>query len=131
MWADAHGARLPLVTSRGPESEAMKLVKCIVRPDFVNGVTCALERLGVSGITVTDVRGRGKRTRPIGDYRGVEYERFLPMSMVDVIAPDDLVDDIVRAVIDHTRTGEFGDGRVLVMPIEEGYSIRTRQCGAA
>ena len=53
------------------------------------------------------------------------------MTMVDVIAPDDLVDDIVRAVIDHTRTGEFGDGRVLVMPIEEGYSIRTRQCGAA
>jgi nitrogen regulatory protein PII len=53
------------------------------------------------------------------------------MSMIDVIAPDDLVDEIVQLVINHTRTGEFGDGRVLVMPIEEGFSIRTRQCGAA
>jgi len=109
----------------------MKLVKCIVRPDFVAEATIALEKLGVSGITVTEVRGRGRRTRPIGDFRGVEYERFLAMSMIDVIAADDLVDDVVQVVIEHTRTGEFGDGRVLVMPIEEGYSIRTRQCGAA
>ena len=109
----------------------MKLVNCIVRPDSVPAVTVALERVGVSGVTVADVRGRGKRTRPAGEFRGVRYERFLPMCMLEIIAPDDLVDDIVRVVIDHTRTGEFGDGRVLVMPIEEGYSIRTRQCGAA
>jgi nitrogen regulatory protein PII len=51
--------------------------------------------------------------------------------MVDVIVPDDLVEDVVRAVITHTRTGEFGDGRVFVMNVEEGYTIRTRQCGAA
>jgi nitrogen regulatory protein P-II 2 len=109
----------------------MKLVKCIVRPEFVGELTCALEAMGVSGITVTEVRGRGKRTRPIGAFRGFQYDRFLQMTMIDVIVADDLVDDIVRAVIDHTRTGEFGDGRVLVIPIEEGYSIRTRQCGAA
>jgi len=109
----------------------MKLVKCIVRPDLVAEATSALEQLGVSGITVTDVRGRGRRTRPIGDFRGAPYERFLSMAMIDVIAADDLVDDIVQLVIERTRTGEFGDGRVLVMPIEEGYSIRTRQCGAA
>jgi nitrogen regulatory protein P-II 2 len=109
----------------------MKLVKCIVRPDLVPEATCALESLGVSGITVSSVRGRGRRTRPRGDFRGVEYERYLPMCMLDVIVPDELVDEAVRAVIDHTRTGEFGDGRVIVMPIEEGYSIRTRQCGAA
>ncbi len=109
----------------------MKLVKCIVRPDFIGEAAAALEKLGVSGITVSAVLGRGRRTRPIGDFRGVRYDRFVSMSMIDVIASDDLVDDVVRAVIDHTRTGEFGDGRVLVMPIEEGYSIRTRQCGAA
>lgn len=109
----------------------MKLVKCIVRPDFVSEVTAVLEKLGVSGLTVTDVRGRGRRTRPVGDFRGFQYDRFLSMTMIDVIASDDLVDDIVRVVIDHTRTGEYGDGRVLVMPIEVAYSIRTRQCGAA
>ena len=109
----------------------MKLVKCIVRRDLVAEATCALERFGASGVTVTEVRGRGKRTRPKGEYRGVEYERYLPMSMIDVIVADDLVDDVVRVVINCARTGEFGDGRVLVMPIEEGYTIRTRQCGAA
>ncbi len=109
----------------------MKLVKCIVRPDSVAEATAALERLGVSGITITEVRGRGSRTRPVGDFRGFQYDRYLPMTMIDVIAADDLVEDIVKVVIDHTRTGKFGDGRVLVMPIEEAYSIRTRQCGAA
>ncbi len=109
----------------------MKLVKCIVRPDFVSEVTVALETLGVSGITVTDVRGRGRRTRPVGDFRGFQYDRFLPMAMLDVISSDDLVEDIVRLVIEHTRTGEYGDGRVLIMPLDAAYSIRTRQCGAA
>jgi nitrogen regulatory protein P-II 1 len=85
----------------------------------------------VSGITVTDVRGRGRRTRPVGDFRGFQYDRFLRMAMIDVITADELVDDIVRSVLAHTRTGEYGDGRVLIMPIEEAYSIRTRQCGAA
>ena len=94
-------------------------------------VICALESYGVSGVTVYDVRGRGRRTRPIGDFRGITYERYLPMSMLEIVAADDVVDDIVSVVIDHTRTGKAGDGRVLVIPIDEGYSIRTRQCGAA
>jgi nitrogen regulatory protein PII len=51
------------------------------------------------------------------------------MSMIDVVASDDLVDDIVRAVIDRTRTGEYGDGRVFVMSVDEAYTIRTRQTG--
>lgn len=109
----------------------MKLVKCIVRPDSVAGVICALESFGVSGVTVLDVRGRGKRTRPTGAFRGHTYERCLPMSMLEIVAADDVVDDVVSVVIEHTRTGQFGDGRVLVIPIDEGYSIRTRQCGAA
>lgn len=108
----------------------MKLVKCIIRPGSLACVTCALETLGVSGVTVFDVRGRGKRTRPVGDFRGVQYDRYLAMCMLEVVAADDLVDDIIRVVIDHTRTGSFGDGRVFVMPIDAGYSIRTRQYGA-
>jgi nitrogen regulatory protein PII len=105
----------------------MKLIKCIVRTGQVAEATGALELLGVSGVTVTDVRGRGQRTRPLAVYRGAPYEEFLSMSMIDVIADDDLVPDIVRAVLDHARTGQFGDGRVLVLPVEEGYSVRTRQ----
>lgn len=123
MWPAPHSFRV--------REMPMKLVKCIIRPDSVADATSALESLGVSGVTVLDVRGRGKRTRPVGDFRGARYERFVSMSMLEIIAPDDLVDDIISAIIAHTRTGEFGDGRVLVIPIEEGYSIRTRQCGVA
>jgi len=104
-----------------------KLIKCIVRTEQVAEATDALEILGVSGITVTDVRGRGRRTRPTAIYRGASYDRFLSMSMIDVVADDDLVPDIVRTVLDRARTGQFGDGRILVLPVEEGYSIRTRQ----
>ena len=109
----------------------MKLIRCIVRPDKVSEATGALERVGVSGLTVIDVRGRGRRTRPTGLYRGVIYDTLAPMSMIDVVAADDLVDDIVMAVIDHARTGQFGDGRVFVMSVEEGYTIRSRQPGNA
>jgi nitrogen regulatory protein PII len=105
----------------------MKLIKCIVRTEQVAEATDALEMLGVSGLTVTDVRGRGRRTRPRAVYRGASYDQFLSMSMIDVIADDDLVPAIVRAVLDRARTGRFGDGRVVVLPVEEGYSIRTHQ----
>ncbi len=113
------------------ERSIMKLIRCIVRPDKVSEATGALERAGVSGLTVIDVRGRGRRTRPTGLYRGVIYDTLAPMSMIDVVAADDLVDDIVTAVIDHARTGQFGDGRVFVMSVEEGYTIRSRQPGNA
>jgi nitrogen regulatory protein P-II 1 len=105
----------------------MKLIKCIVRTDQVADAAEALEVLGVTGVTVTEVRGRGLRTRPTATYRGAAYDEFLAMSMIDVIADDDLVADIVRVVMDHARTGRFGDGRVIVLPVEESYSIRTRQ----
>ena len=105
----------------------MKLIKCIMRREQVAEAADALEALGVSGLTVTEVRGRGRRTRPIVVYRGATYDAFSPMSMIDVVADDDLVPDIVRVVLDHARTGEFGDGRVVVLPVEEDYSIRTRQ----
>jgi nitrogen regulatory protein PII len=105
----------------------MKLIKCIVRPECTAEATDALERIGVSGLTVTDVRGRGSQTRPTGRYRGVDYADLTAMSMIDVVATDDLVDDVVRAVLDYTRTGPAGDGKIFVMAVEEGYTIRTRQ----
>ena len=110
--------------------EAMKLVKCIVRPDKVDDTTDALKQIDVSGVTVTGVGGRGRRAPPKGVYRCCEYDvRSLPQMMIDVLVADCVVDDVVRIVMETARTGKQGDGRVFVIPVEEAYTIRTRAGG--
>jgi len=104
----------------------MKLIKCIVRPNKVDEVKDALEKVSVSGLTVTEVRGHGRQKGHRAVYRGREYEvSLLPKMMIDVVAPDALVDDIVRTIIETARTGEIGDGRIFVLPVDQAYNIRT------
>ena len=108
----------------------MKLVKCIVREGKVDETTDALKGLDVSGLTVTHVGGHGRAKNPMAVHRCHEYEiRYLPLMMIDLVVADDLVDDVVRTVIDTARTGRPGDGRVFVIPVEEAYCIRTRAGG--
>ena len=109
----------------------MKLVKCIVRIDKVDATTDAIRQLDVSGVTVTQVGGHGRSANPTGVFRAQEYEiRYLPQMMIDVVVEDDLVDDVVRTVMQQARTGERGDGRVFVIPVEEAYTVRTRAGGS-
>jgi nitrogen regulatory protein PII len=104
----------------------MKLVKCIVRPNKVEDVKDALQKLSVSGLTVTEVRGHGRQKGHRAVYRGQEYEvSLLPKMMIDVVVPDPMVDDVLRAVILAARTGEIGDGKIWVLDVGETYSIRT------
>jgi len=104
----------------------MKLIKCIVRPNKVDEVKDALTRLSVSGMTVTEVRGHGKQKGHTAIYRGKEYNvSLLPKMQIEVVVTDRMVDDCIRAVIEAARTGEIGDGRVFVMPVEQSYKIRT------
>ena len=104
----------------------MKLVKCIVRPDKLDEVRDALEKLKVSGMTVTDVRGHGRQKGHTAVYRGKEYSvTLLPKVEIEVVVPDDQVDEVIQTVIKAARTGEIGDGRVFVLPVEHGYKIRT------
>ena len=104
----------------------MKLIKCIVRPNKVEEIKDALEKVSVSGLTVTEVRGHGRQKGHKAVYRGREYEvSLLPKMMIDVVAPDGIVDDIVRTVVEAARTGEIGDGRIFVMPVDQAYNIRT------
>ena len=108
----------------------MKLVKCIVRQDKVDDTTDALRQIDLSGVTVTRVGGRGRRANPKGFYRCCEYEvRYMPQMMIDVVVADCMVDDVVRIVMETAHTGQSGDGRVFVMPVEEAYTIRTRAGG--
>jgi nitrogen regulatory protein PII len=104
----------------------MKLIKAIVRPNKVDDVKSALEKIQISGMTVTEVRGHGKQKGHTAIYRGQEYNvSLLPKMEIEVVLPDSIVDDAVKAIIGAARTGEIGDGRIFVVPVGESYKIRT------
>ncbi len=104
----------------------MKLIKSIIRPNKVDDVKEALDKLGISGLTVTEVRGHGKQKGHTAIYRGKEYNvSLLPKMQIEVVVSDAVADEVVKAVIQSARTGEIGDGRVFVAPIEGTYRIRT------
>ena len=104
----------------------MKLVKAIVRPNKVDEVKDALAGCNVGGMTVTEVRGHGRQRGHSAVYRGREYEvSLLPKMKIEAVVPDDMVEDVVNAIMSAARTGEIGDGRVFVIPVEESHNIRT------
>ena len=104
----------------------MKLLKAIIRPSKVDDVKDALARLNISGMTVTEVRGHGKQKGHTAIYRGKEYNvSLLPKMQIEVVVADTIADDAIRAIVEAARTGEIGDGRVFVLPVEQAYRIRT------
>ena len=104
----------------------MKLIKAIVRPNKVDEVKSALEKLQISGMTVKEVRGHGKQKGHTAIYRGQEYNvSLLPKMEIEVVVADSMADDAIKAIIEAARTGEIGDGRVFVLPVGESYKIRT------
>ena len=104
----------------------MKLIKSVIRPNKVDDVRDALERLNLAGMTVTEVRGHGRQKGHTAIYRGKEYDvSLLPKVEIEVVVPNDVVEEVIQAVIAAARTGEIGDGRVFVLPVEAGYNIRT------
>lgn len=104
----------------------MKLVTAIVRPSKMEEVKEALAHLHISGMTVTEVRGHGRQRGHTAIYRGKEYSvSLLPKVKIELVLPDDRVDEVIRTIMETCRTGEIGDGRVFVLPVEEGYNIRT------
>jgi len=104
----------------------MKLLKAIIRPNKVDEVKDALAKLNVSGMTVTEVRGHGKQKGHTAVYRGKEYNvSLLPKMQVETVVSDAIAEDAIRAIVEAARTGEIGDGRVFVLPVERSYRIRT------
>ncbi len=104
----------------------MKLIKSIIRPNMVDEVRDALEKMSIPGMTVTEVRGHGRQKGHTAIYRGKEYNvSLLPKVEVEVVVSDDLVPAVIDAVMKAARTGEIGDGRVFVMAVGHSYNIRT------
>ena len=104
----------------------MKIIVAIVRPSKVEEIKDALSRLRVSGMTISEVRGHGRQKGHTAIYRGKEYSvSLLPKMKVEIVLPDELVEETIETIIQTARTGEIGDGRVFVLPVEQAYNIRT------
>ncbi len=104
----------------------MKLIKAIVRPSKVDIIRDGLAKRGIAGITVTEVRGHGRQRGHTTVYRGREYDiSLLPKTKIEIVVADEAVDAAVEVIMDAARTGEIGDGRVFVLPVEQSWVIRT------
>lgn len=104
----------------------MKLIKAIIRPNKVDDLKEAFARIQIAGMTVTEVRGHGRQKGHTAVYRGREYEvTLLPKVQIETVVDDSQVGPALKAIGDAARTGEIGDGRIFVVPVEQSYNIRT------
>ncbi len=104
----------------------MKKVEAIIRPFKLDEVKIALVNAGVVGMTVSEVRGFGRQKGQTERYRGSEYTvEFLQKLKVEIVVEDDQVEMVVEKIMSAARTGEIGDGKIFVSPVESIYRIRT------
>ncbi|MGU7779129.1 P-II family nitrogen regulator [Burkholderia sp. PU8-34] len=109
----------------------MKLISAVIKPFKLDETREAITALGVSGVTVTEVKGFGRQKGHTELYRGAEYVvDFQPKVKIEVAVSDDLVDQAVEAIQQAARTGKIGDGKIFVTPIEQVIRIRTGETGA-
>ncbi|BCX81372.1 nitrogen regulatory protein P-II 2 [Methylomarinovum caldicuralii] len=108
----------------------MKLVTAIIKPFKLDDVREALMDLGISGMTVTEVKGYGRQKGHTELYRGAEYVvDFLPKVKLEVAVTDDRTDEVVEAITQAACTGKIGDGKIFVSPLENVIRIRTGESG--
>ena len=104
----------------------MKLVTAIIKPFKVEEVRSSLDKIGVSGMTMTEVKGFGRQKGHTELYRGAEYTiDFLPKIKIEIAISDDMVDQVKNAIIEAAGAGKIGDGKIFISPIEEVVRIRT------
>jgi len=110
----------------------MKKIEAIIKPFKLDEVREALSEVGVTGITVTEVKGFGRQKGHTELYRGAEYVvDFLPKIKIEVITSDQMAESAVEAIIKTARTGKIGDGKIFVLPVEQVVRIRTGETNEA
>lgn len=108
----------------------LHLVTAIVKPHKLDAVKDALTGVGVTGMTVTEVKGFGRQGGHTETYRGAEYQiDFLPKVKVEVLCPTDEAEKIADAIAESARTGKVGDGKIWISPIDRALRIRTGEQG--
>jgi nitrogen regulatory protein PII len=108
----------------------MKKIEAIIKPFKLEEVKEALTELGITGMTISEVKGYGRQKGHTEVYRGAEYKvEFNPKTKVELIVGSELVDKVVTAVRDAANTGKIGDGKIFVLPVEDVVRIRTGEQG--
>ncbi len=108
----------------------MKKIEAVIKPFKLEEVREALSALGVSGLTVTEVKGFGRQKGHTELYRGAEYVvDFLPKVKVEVVVPASMLDAAVDAIVKAAHTGKIGDGKIFITPVEQVIRIRTGETG--
>ena len=104
----------------------MKKIEAMIKPFKLDDVRESLSDIGISGMTITEVRGFGRQKGHTELYRGAEYMvDFLPKVKLEVVVPDELVDQCIEAIIETAQTGKIGDGKIFVYNVERTIRIRT------
>ena len=104
----------------------MKLVVAVIKPFKLDEVRDALTKIGIHGMTVTEVKGYGRQKGHMEIYRGAEYAvNFLPKMRIEVAVPSEQIDQVTETITVAAKTGQIGDGKIFVMPLEQAVRIRT------
>ena len=108
----------------------MKKIEAFIKPFKLDEVREALSDIGVSGLTVTEVKGFGRQKGHTELYRGSEYRvDFLPKSKLEIVVSDEEVDRVVETIVKVAKTGSIGDGKIFILPVEDAIRIRTGESG--
>jgi len=108
----------------------MKLLIAVIKPHKLDDVKSALEKVGVHGLTVSEVKGHGRQKGHSEVYRGTEYQvTYLPKLKIEVVIPADLVEQAIEAISTAAKTGQIGDGKIFIADISEAIRIRTGETG--
>jgi nitrogen regulatory protein P-II 1 len=108
----------------------MKKIEAIIKPFKLDEVKEALREIGIEGMTVTEVKGFGHQKGHTEIYRGSEYTvDLLPKIKIEIGTPDNRVEEIIKAIVSHAKTGKIGDGKIFVFAVEEAIRIRTEDRG--
>ena len=110
----------------------MKMIIAIIRPERLSVVRTALEQIGIVSMTISEVRGRGAQKGIVQEYRGQSVQvDYLPKIKLEIVINTTPVDDVINAVVEHAGTGQIGDGKIFVLPVEDAVRVRTSERGEA
>jgi len=108
----------------------MKKIECIIKPFKLDDVKSVLTDMGISGMTVSEVRGFGRQKGHTELYRGAEYQiDFIPKVKIEVVVAEERAADVITAVQKEACTGRIGDGKIFVLPVDQAVRIRTGESG--